>query len=238
MKHLVQCLKVYTETLNEFKKMKKMEKFKRFNLRNLIPVILLTLIAGSALVFSSGCDDSSDTNPVPQLNAEDSTMLVHMREEEKLARDVYNTMYEKWALKIFTNIAQSEQTHMDEVLKLLNKYGIPDPASSEPGKFNNPDLQSLYTYLVAKGDSSMINGLLVGATIEDLDIYDLEEYMKKTTNTDILSTFQFLTCGSRNHMRAFYSQLQDNGASYTPSYISQEEFDQIINSASERCGLQ
>jgi NADH/NAD ratio-sensing transcriptional regulator Rex len=82
----------------------------------------------------------------------------------------------------------------------------------------------------------MINALLVGATIEDLDIYDLDEFMKKTTNTDILTGFQFLTCGSRNHMRAFVSQLVDNGAVYKPVYISLSEFNDIINSSREQCG--
>ncbi|UBM63090.1 DUF2202 domain-containing protein [Candidatus Sulfidibacterium hydrothermale] len=213
-----------------------MKSLKYSKLWSIIPSILLALIIGNTFLFS-GCDDSSD-NPTPKLNAEDSTMVVHMREEEKLARDVYTALYDKWGLRVFTNIARSEQTHMDEVLKLLNKYGIPDPASSEPGKFNNPDLQALYTSLVAKGDSSLTNSLLVGATIEDLDIYDLEEYMSKTTNQDILNTFQFLTCGSRNHMRSFVSQLQVYDITYTPVYISQTEFDDIINSPSEQCGLQ
>ncbi len=212
-----------------------MKNLMNVKLKSALTVILVAVLLGGSLMFS-GCDNKSDTPEPAKLTAEDSTMLMQMREEEKLARDVYVALYYKWGLRVFTNISRSEQTHMDEVLKLLNEFGLPDPASSEQGKFNNPDLQTLYGALVAKGDSSLVNALLVGATIEDLDIYDLEEFMKKTSNADILSGFQFLTCGSRNHMRAFVSQLMAQGASYTPVYISQAEFDEIINSTNEQCG--
>lgn len=49
-----------------------------------------------------------------------------MREEEKLARDVYLTFGEKWGLTLFTNIAKSEQTHTDAVKTLLDRYEIKD----------------------------------------------------------------------------------------------------------------
>lgn len=39
--------------------------------------------------------------------------------------------------------------------------------------------------------------------------------------------------GSRNHLRAFISQLSGQGVTYTPQYITQEEFDAIIDSPLE-----
>ncbi len=208
------------------------------NLKMRTVIILFSSTVFTLTVFMfSGCDNNDDNEPAPvKLTSGDSLMLVQMREEEKLARDVYNTLYAKWNTRIFSNIASSEQTHMDRVLDLLNKFGIPDPASAEPGKFNNADLQNLYNALVAKGDSSLVNALFVGATIEDLDIYDLEEFMDKTENEDILSVFGFLDCGSRNHMRAFVSQLESNGESYMPVYITEKEFNEIIASDKEQCG--
>ncbi|MDP2030099.1 MAG: DUF2202 domain-containing protein [Thiobacillus sp.] len=53
------------------------------------------------------------------------TDLLFMREEEKLARDVYLTLYETWGLAVFSNIASSEQSHMDALLKLLRTYRCP-----------------------------------------------------------------------------------------------------------------
>ena len=62
--------------------------------------------------------------------------LTYMREEEKLARDVYIFLYDKWGSQIFNNISVSEQTHMDAIKTLLDRYGIPDPVADKgPGVF-------------------------------------------------------------------------------------------------------
>ena len=75
--------------------------------------------------------------------------LLFMREEEKLARDVYLQMYDVWNFNIFTNIARSEQSHMDAVLVLINDVGAEDPVGdAERGVFENQDLQDLYDQLI------------------------------------------------------------------------------------------
>lgn len=77
--------------------------------------------------------------------------LLQMREEEKLARDVYTALYAQWQLPVFGNIIKSEQTHMDAVKNLLTTFGLPDPAANQPaGVFTNPELQALYDDLVAQ----------------------------------------------------------------------------------------
>ena len=88
---------------------------------------------------------SSESNSINFSGLSDAEInsLVFMREEEKLARDVYLSLYDLWGLQIFQNIADSEQTHTDAVASLLEKYDIPDPADTSPaGVFVNPDLQS------------------------------------------------------------------------------------------------
>ncbi|MCB9805796.1 DUF2202 domain-containing protein [Candidatus Nomurabacteria bacterium] len=161
--------------------------------------------------------------------------IILMREEEKLARDVYTTLGEKWNLNIFSNIAQSEQTHMDAVLYLVQKYEIEDPVKNDTvGVFTDPALQNLYNQLVSKGEESMIGALVVGANIEDLDIYDLERLMSQTDNQDILITYANLQKGSRNHMRAFNKQIEKNGGKYSPQYISINSFESIVSSEQER----
>ena len=107
--------------------------------------------------------------------------LLFMREEEKLARDVYSELATAWDLGVFWNIAESEQQHMDAVLDLLEKYGIEDPALG-PGEFYNEDLQGLYEELMAKGGLSLIDALEVGVIIEVTDIEDIEYYLKLTDN--------------------------------------------------------
>lgn len=172
--------------------------------------------------------------PIESLTIFERESMAFMREEEKLARDVYQYLYQKWGAKIFTNIAASEQTHMDAVLLLLQKYNLPDPASGRaPGSFSDQRLQDLYTSLTAQGSASVLDGYIVGATIEDLDLYDLYAALEKVDNQDITLVYSNLAKGSRNHLRSFYKNILAAGGTYTPQYISADEFDRIINGAME-----
>ncbi len=156
-----------------------------------------------------------------------------MREEEELARDVYLTLYEKWGLPIFQNIARSEQTHMNAVKTLLDRYGPQDPASDEVGVFTNPDLQALYDQLVSQGSQSMVDALKVGALIEEVDIEDLKSWIAKTNNQDIIMVYENLMKGSRNHLRAFTSQLKSYGVTYDPQVLPVDEYNEIVSSPME-----
>lgn len=170
--------------------------------------------------------------PKDSLSQFEKNSLLFTREEEKLARDVYVTLYQKWGANIFSNISSSEQTHMDAVKLLLDRYLLTDPAGA-PGVFINPTLQSLYNELVQQGSKSLLDAYKVGATIEDLDIYDIENSIPNIDNKDILWVYASLVKGSRNHLRSFYRNIIAAGGSYSPQYISQSQFDTIINSPME-----
>lgn len=172
--------------------------------------------------------------PEQALSDEERSGLIFMREEEKLARDVYSVLYDKWELQIFSNIAQSEQTHTEAVQTILTKYNIADPVTDDTiGEFVNTDLQKLYADLTARGLVSLEEALTVGALIEDLDIADLQKQISMTDNDDIKLVYENLMRGSRNHLRSFVSQLSGRGVTYTPRYITQSEFDTIIAAAQE-----
>ena len=161
--------------------------------------------------------------------------LLFMREEEKLALAIYVLFAKKWGSRPFGNISQAEQSHMNSVKVLLDKYGLADPAATlKPGQFKDKTLQKLYDDLVKSGSSSRIEAFKVGATIEDVDLYDLARWAKLTDKQDILSMYDVLSAGSRNHMRAFVRNLRNSGFSYKPKYISQGEFDKIISPNGER----
>ena len=182
-----------------------------------------------------GMWDLIDTMPYEQLDDAEVAALAFMREEEKLARDVYLDMFDIWGLQIFVNIADSEQTHTDAVLWLTQKYDLADPAEDKlPGEFSDPTLQGLYDSLVAQGTASLMDALIVGATIEDLDIFDLHRQLALVDNQDITVVFENLQRGSRNHLRAFFGRLDDMNFVYTPVYLSQQEYDEIVNSPMER----
>ena len=166
--------------------------------------------------------------PASDLSPEEAAALLFMREEEKLARDVYNTLYEIWGQPTFTNIASSEQMHMDEVKLLLDRYNLADPAL-DPGSFTDPNLQALYDQLVAQGSVSLADALKVGAAIEEIDILDLQERIAQTDNADLQQVFNNLMLGSYNHLNAFVGVLSmQTGEAYVPQYLSAEAYAAIV----------
>ncbi len=155
--------------------------------------------------------------------------LVFMREEEKLARDVYLTLYDMWGVQTFSSIAASEQSHTDSIKNLLATYGIADPVVDDTvGVFVNADLQALYTQLVATGSTSLVDALKVGAAIEEIDIADLYEAMAATAQPNILQVYSRLLSGSENHLRGFVSALSAQGVEYAPQYLSADTYSAII----------
>ena len=169
----------------------------------------------------------------PSLTKEEQDGLLFMREEEKLAQDVYTTMAQKWNMNIFQNIAQGEAAHIEAVKTLLANYQITDPTASLPaGQFSIPELQSLYTQLIARGSQSLAEALKVGAAIEEIDIRDLKEKLLETDKADIRLVYENLLQGSYNHLRSFVSVLQQQtGEVYTPQYLTAEEYQQIISTS-------
>lgn len=161
--------------------------------------------------------------------------ITRMREEEKLARDVYLTLGDVWGKQIFSNIASSERTHAEAMKELVIKYDIKDPVTNDSiGVFTSKSMQELYDKFIKQGKLSLQEALIVGATIEDLDIYDLDILKKDTSKADILIVYNNLQKGSRNHMRAFVKNIQLSDGVYTPKYISQAQYDSIISNPQEK----
>lgn len=177
----------------------------------------------------NGNGDGTDITTIPasDLNADEAASLLYMREEEKLARDVYNALFAVWGQPTFQNIASSEQAHMDEVKLLLDRYALTDPALA-PGQFTDANLQALYDQLIAQGSASLADALKVGAAIEEIDIRDLQTRLAQTNNADIQLVFNNLMKGSYNHLNAFTSVLlQTTGETYQPQYLSADVYQSI-----------
>jgi len=168
-----------------------------------------------------------------QLTAYEKEGILLMREEEKLAHDVYSFFVEKYNIPIFRNIKQSEVMHQKSMIWLMEKYDIKDPSFEEQGKFNNKELQKLYDRLTVQGNT-LIEALKIGAYIEELDIFDLKKLMKKTDNEDILRVYSRLLWGSENHFRAFTRNLSNRGVEYEPEFLSKEEMETMLNKYNQR----
>ncbi|MFA9276678.1 MAG: DUF2202 domain-containing protein [Rhodoluna sp.] len=134
-------------------------------------------------------------------------LLLYLIEEEKLAHDVYTVLGETWGGNTFSNILASETSHQDQVLNLLNSYGLTDPRSSEIGVFVNPDLQALYDQLIAQGMTSQTEAYKVGVLIEETDITDLTTAINSTSDATIVATLEKLRSASESHLAAFSKKL-------------------------------
>jgi|JI10StandDraft_1071094.scaffolds.fasta_scaffold07190_2 hypothetical protein len=206
--------------------------------------VMLAMVMACGNGTSQGVDVDAPAAPSDgpaALSAGERATLAFVREEEKLARDVYDALDGNG--QPFVNVQASEQRHMDQILVLLERYGLPDPAATTAiGAFVDPALQGLYTQLVGQGQAGASAAYTVGCTIEDLDLRDLDRAIAESTHADLDDTYALLAMGSRNHLRAFYGRLTAAGGSYAPQYIDQATFDAIVSSPHEkpagghRCG--
>jgi hypothetical protein len=188
---------------------------------------------------AANCSILQNNYPQEALSDKENEYLLFMREEEKMARDVYQALYGKWNVPVFKNIAQAEQRHMDAVGALIAKYELTDPVGDlGSGLFQNSALQSLYVELTARGMENLESAYAVGAKIEDLDLNDLMGALAdpEVDNADIKAVFNALAKGSRNHLRAFTGQLERLGSPYQPEFISTDLYLEITQSSWEAGG--
>ncbi len=193
-------------------------------------------VASSSTQTDGISEDVISSFPAEDVSTGEAEGLIYMREEEKLARDVYLTLYDQWGLRVFSNISRSEQMHTDAIKYLLQKYNIDDPVVIDSiGVFKNQDLQNLYNTLVAQGKDSAIAALKVGALIEEVDIRDIQKELDEhVDNQDIRYVYENLMRGSRNHLRAFVRNLLNSDVVYEPQILSKEVYEAIVNSPMER----
>ena len=204
-------------------------------------ILIASAIAAVALVPAAQAQSGNgklinylNTLPMETVSAAEQVDLIMMRQEEKLARDVYQVMFFVWKQPVFDNISKAEQNHMDLVKLMLDKYSIPDPLTSDAwGVYKDPAFTQLFVQLVGIGVLSPLHALTVGGYIEDLDIADLNAAIKLTDNRDIKTVWQNLIQGSRNHLRSFYGQLASQNLIYPGFVLTYAEIQAIVTTPKE-----
>jgi hypothetical protein len=184
-----------------------------------------------SMAAQHGCCCASPSAAIPpaDLTEAEKVDLLFMREEEKLARDVYNAMHERYEGRVFVNIPRAEQRHMDAILGLLAAYGLDDPANRKPGKFNSAKLQQLYDTLIARASGSKQDAFLVGALIEEVDIKDLQEALQRTGKEDLRAVYENLIDGSKRHLNAFVRNYESiSGKQYLAQHLPQDEVNGML----------
>ena len=162
------------------------------------------------------------------LTEAEKASLMEMREEEKLAREVYLAMNAKYNYRVFANIAKGENAHTSAVLFIMKGFGLTDPSPVAATEFSNPLFTDLYAKLTAKGSVSLVEALKVGAFIEEYDIADLQRHLAETENATVAKVYGNLLRGSKFHLKAFTNALKIQGATYTPTVLTVEEYNKIL----------
>ena len=198
----------------------------RLALLLLTATLIIALATTGTIATAGGVPARAATVALSEPEAAD---LAFQREEEKLALEVYQAMYAKWQAAIFSNISDSEQRHTETMKKMLDKHNLPDPALPDFGAFTDTGLQEKFDTLVEAGSQSLIGGLYVGATIEEIDMIDLQDAIDGTNHIDLLTAYLNLLEGSKNHLRSYVKELEAQGVTYAPQFISQELYDAIID---------
>ena len=220
---------------------------------------------------SGGQGGGPNPSPAPsgeQLDLYEETHLKFMRAEEKLAHDVYkyldhyldpdNPVYP------FANIVWSESNHQDSMTDKLRIYGIEDlNVNDGEGEFH-PDnygdyFLAKYSLLTGLGENGLLQALMVGGLIEELDMFDIKwcpkviqetmeiEYdacgMEYTDEELLEDSFESLIEGSENHLRAFAGAILMKFADtpeypydcYKAQYLTQEEVNDILEVPEGTC---
>ncbi len=191
-----------------------------------IIVFLIVFISLPVLAFNPSSESKNDNDSckalliqndgslinfeIMEISDDEQNGLIHMRVEEKLARDVYKTLGKLWNVRIFQNIQKSEQRHMDAMKRLIDFYEIPDPAENdEVGIFSIVEFQEMYNDFVEQGTTSYQDAMLVGKAIEELDIADLEDQIGLVDNPDINIVYENLKAASERHLNAFNRHINN-----------------------------
>ncbi len=187
-----------------------------------------TEISDSDAVFTGIIDDL----PNEEVSAVEETALLVVWEGQKLSRDLYETFYKMWSSQVFINMFASAQTQMDSVQLLLEKYALSVP-EDVVGTFNEPGNQALYDSMIGAGSASTNEALYVCASMEEKNVYDLQDLLSQADSVDIQTVYQNLLKSARNHLRLLVSQLSQAAIDYAPQYVSVEEFATIMDSSVE-----
>jgi len=225
----------------------------------LLGIVIVTaagsVIARGGRMAITGTDTTTGTDTVAVLDYNEQTHLAFMREEEKLARDVYmklGGMYPEHP--IFGKIDDSEQRHTDAVKAMIEKYGLEDPSTNDNvGVYTGKDYGWYFTgkfnQLVERASISELEALYVGAFIEELDMMDIGQCPKVivdsdngiddvnacgqvyTDNSDVANLYASLLDGSDSHLEAYVRNIEHviGEGNYRAQVLPQEQVDEILD---------
>jgi hypothetical protein len=166
-------------------------------IRNTFIVALLATLVGFGLVMTtvnaSGIYDSEIRSLSLTSDVEYSLeeMLNYAIQDEYLAQAEYELIISEFGeIKPFTNIVEAEQTHIDLLIPLFEKYNI-----------QLPDNNAVEMTVLPESISS---ALATGIEAEEVNIAMYQQFLsQENLPEDVRSAFEYLMSASENHLSAF-----------------------------------
>lgn len=153
---------------------------------------------------NAGAREDFTQNSAQNMTQEQIDSLLFMIEEEKMARDLYDALYEQTGEAIFDKISNSEQKHYDSLMRAAQKLRVDTTeVLDEAGVFSNEEIQSLYDTLLLQGSISTQDAFDVGVAVENADIADLNDAIAQNDIVILGQVYDHLLNGSQHHLDAF-----------------------------------
>ncbi|MFA5358953.1 MAG: DUF2202 domain-containing protein [Patescibacteria group bacterium] len=176
-------------------------------------------------------------NSAEGLGEKEKTGLVYLAGEEKMLRDFFAKMAEKYREKPFGYLATAESGHVAAVKILLEKYELADQAGMDlpTGEFADKKIKEFFDKQTVAGEASGEAALVAGLEMIEFNIKDIEQFTFSTARPDLRQSYNLLAQVARNHLRELWKSLpeKEGELKYKPKYISEEQFKSIVDSATE-----
>ncbi|MCB0873766.1 MAG: DUF2202 domain-containing protein [Actinobacteria bacterium] len=162
-----------------------------------------TMLAAATLAL--GIAGGATVQSAQAITSSEAADLQLMRDEERMARDLYRVISTKYGgLLPFSNIQRSEQRHFDAVGSLLTRYDVADPAVGKTaGVYANAEVQRLYDGWRSTALKSKTYAYRVGIALEKRDIADLTRAINATSDPVTKQVLTNLRSASKKHLAAF-----------------------------------
>lgn len=182
----------------------------------------------SSFVTPNICPVLNVTDP---LTADEIEFLFAMREDEKMAKDLYTAFGAQYPTAVqFSRIATAEATHVAAIETMLTYYEVSFPALTPAGVFADAEKQAQYDAFLAQG-TTIQGAFEVMALLEEENIAAYKAVEATATNANIKLILANMVRASSNHLKAAVRQLTILGITYTPTHLDQATFDEVISSA-------
>ncbi len=177
-----------------------------------VAVALLLSCSKDDELTPSGTNVNDESNSVfnETLSPREIDDMNYLIENEKLLRDYFNVMYNKYNLSLFQNVAKSEQSHLNFLAVKFLRYDLKNPTEEKPaGEYVNPELQQTYDIMIAKGETNIYAALLAGSSKVKEDVEDIPLMIDQFEgNADIVLIFSNILIESQKNREVLEQELK------------------------------